>query len=84
LGRVSSKVASLKLKKLLMRRALAAIPLLLTLRSEGSSIERLYKKGLLIDEIKDSVKDLKKTFIDKEFEEVQGEADDLSEGWANR
>jgi len=79
LGRVSSKVASLKLKKLLMRRALAAIPL----RSEGSSIERLYKKGLLTDEIKDSVKDLK-TFIDKEFEEVQGETDDLSEGWANR
>ena len=77
---MSSKVASLKLKKLLMRRALAATPL----RSEGSSIERLYKKGLLIDEIKDSVKDLKKTFIDKEFEEVQGEADDLSEGWANR
>jgi len=83
LGRVSSKVASLKLKKLLMRRALAAIPLLLTLRSEGSSIERLYKKGLLTDEIKDSVKDLK-TFIDKDFEEVQGEADELSEGWANR
>ena len=79
MGRVSSKVASLKLKKLLMRRALAAIPL----RSEGSSIERLYKKGLLTDEIKDSVKDLK-TFIDKEFEEVQGETDDLSEGWANR
>ena len=79
MGRVSSKVVSLKLKKLLMRRASAAIPL----RSEGSSIERLYKKGLLTDEIKDSVKDLK-TFIDKDFEEVQGEADELSEGWANR
>ena len=40
-----------ELKKLLMRRAIKTIPTLLSLQSEGSSIERLYKRGMLTDDM---------------------------------
>lgn len=77
----ASKVSDLdELKKLLMRRAIQTIPLLLSLQNEGSSIDRLYKKGMLTDDMHFKVKELK-AFVDKEFQDVQFEADDLMEGW---
>lgn len=68
------------LKKLLMKRALKTIPFVLQLQNEGSSIERLYKKGMLTDNMHFKVKELK-SFIDEEFQEVQFEADNLVQGW---
>lgn len=77
----SSKVSELEhLKKLLMRRAIQTIPTLLSLQNEGSSIERLYKRGMLTDDMHFKVKELK-AFVDKEFQDIQFEADDLVEGW---
>lgn len=70
-----------ELKKLLMRRAIRAIPILLSLQNEGNSIERLYKRGMLTDDMHFKVKDLK-SFVDQEFQDVQFEADDLVEGWS--
>ncbi len=63
-----------------MRRALKTIPFVLQLQSEGSSIERLYKKGMLTDNMHFKVKELK-TFIDEEFQEIQLEAENLLPGW---
>jgi len=68
------------LKKLLMRRAIKTIPILLSLQNEGSSIERLYKRGMLTDDMHFKVKELK-AFVDQEFQDIQFEADDLVEGW---
>ena len=68
------------LKKLLMKRAIKTIPILLSLQNEGSSIERLYKKGMLTDDMHFKVKELK-AFVDQEFQDVQFEADELLEGW---
>jgi hypothetical protein len=76
-----TKVSQLdELKKLLMRRAIQTIPILLSLQNEGSSIERLYKRGMLTDDMHFKVKELK-AFVDKEFQDIQFEADDLVEGW---
>ena len=72
-----------ELRKLLMRRTMNTIPILLSLQSEGSSIERLYKKGMLTDDMHFQVKELK-TFVDKEFLDIQAEADELLEGWGQR
>ena len=36
-----------ELKKLLMHRALKAIPTLMNLQNEGQSVDRLYRKGML-------------------------------------
>jgi hypothetical protein len=69
-----------ELKKLLMRRAIQAIPILLNLQNEGNSIERLYKRGMLTDDMHFKVKELK-SFVDREFQDVQVEAEDLVEGW---
>ena len=69
-----------ELKKLLMRRAIQAIPILLNLQNEGNSIERLYKRGMLTDDMHFKVKELK-SFVDQEFQDVQTEAEDLVEGW---
>ena len=71
-----------QLRKALMRRAMKTIPILLSLQNEGSSIERLYKKGMLTDDMHFKVKELK-DFADKEFGEVQTEADELLEGWGS-
>jgi hypothetical protein len=77
----ATKVADMdELKKLLMRRAIKTIPILLSLQNEGSSIERLYKRGMLTDDMHFKVKELK-AFVDKEFQDIQFEADDLVEGW---
>lgn len=76
-----TKVSDLdELKKLLMRRAIQTIPILLAHQNEGSSIDRLYKRGMLTDDMHFKVKELK-AFVDKEFQDIQFEADDLLEGW---
>lgn len=72
-----------ELKKLLMRRAIHTIPILLSLQNEGNSIERLYKRGMLTDNMHFHVKELK-AFVDKEFQDIQFEADDLVEGWGQQ
>jgi hypothetical protein len=71
------------LRKLLMKRAIKAIPLVLSMQNEGNSIERLYKRGMLTDDMHFKVKDLK-AFVDQEFQDVQFEADDLLEGWSQQ
>ena len=63
-----------------MKRAIHAIPILLNLQNEGNSIDRLYKRGMLTDDMHFKVKELK-AFVDQEFQEVQVEAEDLVEGW---
>ena len=70
-----------ELKKLLMRRAMMAIPLVLSLQNEGNAIERLYKKGMLTDDMHFRVKELK-AFVEQEFQEVQQEAEEFLEGWS--
>mmetsp|Transcript_6179 Transcript_6179/g.10321 ORF Transcript_6179/g.10321 Transcript_6179/m.10321 type:complete len:334 (-) Transcript_6179:38-1039(-) len=69
-----------ELKKLLMRRAIQTIPILLSLQNEGTSIERLYKRGMLTDDMHFKVKELK-AFVDQEFQDIQFAADELLEGW---
>lgn len=63
-----------------MHRAMQSIPTLLSLQNEGSSIERLYKRGMLTDDMHFHVKELK-AFVDQEFQDVQYEAEELLEGW---
>jgi hypothetical protein len=65
-----------------MKRAMKTIPIVLSLQNEGSSIERLYKKGMLTDDMHFKVKELK-SFVDVEFQEIQSEAEELMEGWGN-
>eukprot|EP01039_Chlorochromonas_danica_P003938 gene3937-4306_t len=69
------------LRKLLMKRALHTVPLIMTLQNDGSSIDRLYKKGMLTDDMHFHARELK-AFIDQEIEEVSAEADLLAEGWS--
>lgn len=69
-----------ELRKLLMKRALKTIPILLSLQNEGSSIERLYKRGMLTDDMHFKVKEIK-AFVDQEFQDIQLEADELLDGW---
>lgn len=77
----TSKVSDVdELKKFLMRRAIQTIPILLSLQDNGSSIERLYKRGMLTDDMHYQVKELK-AFVDQEFQDVQCEAEDLLAGW---
>ena len=40
-----------ELKKMLMRRAIGSIPIILALQNDGNSIERLYKRGMLTDDM---------------------------------
>lgn len=70
-----------EIKKLLMRRAMMAIPMVLSLQNEGNAIERLYKKGMLTDDMHFRVKELK-AFVEQEFQEVQAEAEEFLEGWS--
>jgi hypothetical protein len=63
-----------------MKRAIKTIPIVLSLQNEGSSIERLYKKGMLTDDMHFKVKEIK-NFVDVEFQEIQNEAEELLEGW---
>jgi hypothetical protein len=68
------------LKKLLMHRALKVIPMLLNLQNEGQSVDRLYRKGMLTDDMHFKMKELK-AFVDSEVQEVQEEAALLVKGW---
>ena len=70
-----------ELKKLLMRRAMVSIPLVISLQNEGNAIERLYKKGMLTDDMHFRVKELK-AFVEQEFHDVQQEAEEFLEGWS--
>ena len=65
-----------ELKKLLMRRAMVSIPLVISLQNEGNAIERLYKKGMLTDDMHFRVKELK-AFVEQEFHDVQQEAEEV-------
>jgi hypothetical protein len=69
-----------QLRQLLMKRAIKAIPIVLSLQNEGNSIERLYRRGMLTDDMHFKVHSLKE-FVDQEFQDVQYEAEDLLEGW---
>jgi hypothetical protein len=69
-----------EVKKLLMRRAMYAIPVVLALQTSMNSVQRLYNKGMLTDDVYDNVKEMK-AFCDQEWPDVQMEADDLVEGW---
>jgi hypothetical protein len=69
-----------ELKKLLMRRALKVIPMLIQYQNEGQSIERLYKRGMLTDDMHYKVKELK-DFFDQVFQVVKSEADELADVW---
>lgn len=69
-----------ELRKLLIKRALKAIPIIISLQNEGQSIDRLYKKGMLTDDMHFRVKELK-AFVDQEYQDVQTEANELFEGW---
>jgi predicted transcriptional regulator len=72
-----------ELKKLLMKRAIKTIPILLSLQNESSSIERLYKKGMLTDDMHSKMKEIK-AFVDDEFNATKEAADDLLEGWGEQ
>lgn len=63
-----------------MRRAMYTIPIILTLQNSGTSVQRLYNRGMLTDDIYENVKEMK-SFVDVEFTEVQMEAEDLIPGW---
>lgn len=65
-----------------MKRAYHTIPILLQLQNEGNSIEKLYRRGILTDDMHYKLQELK-TYFDEEFKEVQAEAEDLMEGWGS-
>ena len=69
-----------ELKKKLMRRALASIPIILDLQKDGQEIDRLYKKGMITDDVHSQTLAIKE-FIDSEIPEVQEEADEYLDGW---
>ena len=50
-GNVDDPAQLDNLRKLLMRRAISSIPVALSLQNEGNSIERLYKRGMLTDDM---------------------------------
>lgn len=71
-----------RLKKLLMYRAIRTIPILLSLQNDGHSIERLYKKGMLTDDMHFMIKE-QKAFVEQEIQDVQQEANELIDTWGD-
>ena len=71
----------LQLKKLLMLRALKTVPIIFSYEKEAASIDRLYKKGMLTDDLHNQTQELK-VYIDKEVEDVRDEAESLVAGWS--
>jgi len=69
-----------ELKRHLMRRAMGTVPIIIALQTEGSSIERLYKQGMLTDDMHYWVKE-RKQFVEQEIQDVQLEANSIREGW---
>lgn len=72
-----------ELKKLLIRRALKTIPILLSLQNDGASVERLYKRGMLTDDVHFKMLGLK-NYLDQEFQEVRDEAEEFIKGWGGQ
>ncbi len=56
---------------------------MLQLQNEGTSIDRLYKKGMLTDDMHFKMKEIK-GFVDQEFQDIKLEADELLEGWGEQ
>jgi radical SAM superfamily enzyme YgiQ (UPF0313 family) len=71
-----------ELRKLLMRRAFRTIPIWLSLQNESQTIDKLYKKGMLTDDIHYKFKALK-NYFESEHEEVKTEANELMESWGD-
>lgn len=69
-----------KLQQLLMKRAIATIPLYYKVHTEYGSTERLYKKGMLTEEVYNQVKALQE-FINSEIKTVMEEAEEMLPGW---
>ena len=44
-----------ELKKLLMRRAMFTIPMIITLQQSGGSVQNLYQRGMLTDDVFNNV-----------------------------
>lgn len=62
-----------------MQRAMNSVPIVLSLQSDGTSIERLYKKGMLTDDMYFRVNQVKE-FWEEEYADVMNEADEFKEG----
>lgn len=72
-----------KLKKLLMKRAMKSVPIILSLEKESQSIDRLYKKGILTDDVMIQTQQIKQ-FVEKELKDVKDEADEFLDGWGEQ
>ena len=47
--------SSEELKKLLMQRAMKAVPIVMSMHTDAPAIEKLYKKGMLTDDVHNQV-----------------------------
>lgn len=68
------------LKKLLMNRAMATIPLIHKVQNEYQSTERLYKRGMVTEEAYNFLKMLKE-YVNDEYGRVMEEAESMQEDW---
>ena len=66
-----------------MHRAISTIPYILKLQNEGPAIDRMYKKGLLTDDVHFEIKEMK-AFVELEFAEIQQEAEEMLENWGSQ
>jgi hypothetical protein len=66
-----------------MKRAFKQIPLVHELQQQGPSADKLYKKGMITDALHDRYKNMK-GYFDREFPEVQAEAEALAPGWGGQ
>jgi hypothetical protein len=64
-----------------MLRALKNIPVIFAFEKEKESLDRLYKKGMLTDDMHNQQQELN-AYVQKELNEVKEEAEMLSEGWS--
>jgi hypothetical protein len=53
---ISNPAHAENLKKLLMGRAVQNIPIVLNLQNEGSSVERMYRKGMITEDLHERVR----------------------------
>ena len=72
----------LKLLKInLMRRAYTTLPYYFRMKNEGESTERMYKRGMLTDDVYFEIIQLKK-YVEEELNDVARESEELSPGWS--
>jgi len=69
-----------QLMKLLMTRAMATIPLIHKVQNEYQSTERLYKRGMVTEDVYNTLK-LIKDFVNEEYQHVTEEGEELAEGF---